>query len=203
MTILDYILDGFEDALQLERELGVRLFECERALLEPLKSAPPPPQPRSSGNEAQAQAPSPPAPPARPTEVAPVVKKEKAPSRIVFLHDRPLSAAGAEMISKIVDALGKSYPDSVGADIPVLCDGQLPQASAYVVLGAGALRKYFPGSSASPGMWIKSLSGSDVLVTYSPEYILRFGSVTPAVQKIKKDMWTSLKALAQRAAQYN
>jgi hypothetical protein len=50
-------------------------------------------------------------------------------------------------------------------------------------------------------MWVKTRSGCDVLVTYSPEYILRFGTVTPAVEKIKKDMWVSLKAVAQRAAQ--
>ena len=37
-----------------------------------------------------------------------------------------------------------------------------------------------------------------MLVTYSPEYILRFDTVTPAVQKLKQDMWRSLKAVVQR-----
>ena len=50
-------------------------------------------------------------------------------------------------------------------------------------------------------MWIKDQADHDILVTYSPEYILRFGTITPTVEKIKKDMWTSLKAVAQRAAQ--
>jgi hypothetical protein len=38
-------------------------------------------------------------------------------------------------------------------------------------------------------------------VTYSPQYILRFATVTPAVEKIKKEMWLSIKAMAQRARQ--
>ena len=75
------------------------------------------------------------------------------------------------------------------------------EARIYVVLGSLALRKWFPEIKAAPGMWVKTRSGCDVLVTYSPEYILRFGTVTPAVEKIKKDMWVSLKAVAQRAAQ--
>jgi hypothetical protein len=37
-----------------------------------------------------------------------------------------------------------------------------------------------------------------VLVTYSPEYILRFGEDSPAVKKIKQDMWMSLKTVLQR-----
>ena len=36
MTALDAILDGFESALELERELGNRIVPCDRKLLAPL-----------------------------------------------------------------------------------------------------------------------------------------------------------------------
>ena len=39
MTV-DFLLDGLAEALELERELGVKAVECDRALLAPLKAAP-------------------------------------------------------------------------------------------------------------------------------------------------------------------
>ena len=196
MTVLDYILDGFEDALALERELGVRSFECARSLLLPVEPAAPAP--------ALHAATPPLAPlPARPVKPAePASPSAKAAESFVFLHDSPLSAKGGAMVSKILDALKAAHPGIVSGEEPVCCGGTLPKSGVYVVLGAGALRKWFPDLKASPGMWIKAASGADVLVTYSPEYILRFGEVTPAVQKIKKEMWTSLKAVPQRVSQF-
>ena len=76
----------------------------------------------------------------------------------------------------------------------------VPQAKITVVLGGLALKKYFAGMRGEPGQWEKTPEGRDVLITYSPEYILRFGTVTPAVQKIKEEMWRSLKAVKQRLA---
>ena len=111
----------------------------------------------------------------------------------VFLHDRPLSAGGAEMMAKIAAAMGKT-PETA----PVVHEKPIPRAHIYVVLGGLALRKWFPGRNAAPGSWIKSDKGLDVLVTYSPEYILRFKVVTPALKKLKSDMWTSLKGVMQR-----
>ena len=49
MTALDYILDGLEAELALERELGVRSVEIDRALLAPL--APLPLAPPSSSTQ--------------------------------------------------------------------------------------------------------------------------------------------------------
>ena len=111
--------------------------------------------------------------------------------QLCFLHDRPLSPKGVEMMAKILNALGKP-------DAPIVVAPPLPQAKITVVLGGLALKKYFPGMKGEPGQWQKTPEGRDVLITYSPAYILRFGSVTPAVQKIKQDMWTSLKAVRQR-----
>ena len=49
MEALDHILDGLEDALALERELGTRAVEIDRALLAvPQKSAPPAPAPAAA-----------------------------------------------------------------------------------------------------------------------------------------------------------
>ena len=42
MTDFDEILGAFEEALELERELGTRTVECDRALLVPMRPAPPP-----------------------------------------------------------------------------------------------------------------------------------------------------------------
>ena len=92
MTVLDYILDGFESALVLERELGARAFECDRSLLLPVVTASPPEKPAAKI-----------APIA-----APPLKRPAAPEALggfVFLHDRPLSGSGSAMIAKILDAL--------------------------------------------------------------------------------------------------
>ncbi len=74
----------------------------------------------------------------------------------------------------------------------------MPKGKVPGVLGGLALRKYLPGMRGEPGQWQRTPDGRDVLITYSPEYILRFGTVTPAVKKIKEDMWRSLKAVKQR-----
>ena len=97
------------------------------------------------------------------------------------------------MVAKISAALGP-----VAASAPVVVAPPMPKARIYVVLGGLALRKWFPGRGAAPGQWFRDGGGADVLVTYSPEYILRFKTVTPAVQQIKREMWTSLKTISQR-----
>ena len=204
MTALDYILNGLEAELQLERELGVRFVECDRSVLEPLVVEAPPPAEVKTPQVAAARVAT--FAPGNPAASAPApverIAAEAAPGEtrggfdFVFLHEKPLSPKGAEMISKIIAAL-----KTTAELAPVVDSSPLPEARIYVVLGSLALRKWFPEIKAAPGMWVKTRSGGDVLVTYSPEYILRFGTVTPAVEKIKKDMWVSLKAVVQRAAQ--
>ena len=201
MEVVAYILDGLEKALELERELGVRTVELGpdgRKLLfgEPSANTPHP--------LTRTSAPSVPRPPSpsvvrvnRVDSVDRVGKQTFEHSSnsnikdLVFLHDRPLSEKGVEMMAKILTALGKS-------DAPIVVAPPVPQAKVTVVLGGLALKKYFPGMKGEPGQWQKTPDGREVLITYSPEYILRFGTVTPAVQKIKEDMWRSLKAVKQR-----
>ena len=165
MTALEYLLDGLEAELELERELGVRVVELDRALLSSPPSSSTPPLPHS------------------PT-----------PSlSFAFLHDRPLSPNGIEMMAKIVTAMHET-PESA----PIVFNGERPPAKMYVVLGSEAMKKWYPGMRGAPGQWLRGRNGEDVLLTYSPEYLLRFGAATPALMKLKREMWTSLKGVMQR-----
>ena len=192
VSVLEYVLDGLEAALELERELGVRSVEIDRSLLGAATTPRLPSQVSSpSGTTAGLKTED----LRRETRTGLETRDARpAAGDLVFLHDRPLSPAGVEMMAKILNALGKP-------DAPIVVAPPVPQAKVTVVLGGLALRKYFPGMRGEPGQWQKTPEGRDVLITYSPEYILRFGTVTPAVQKLKKDMWTSLKAVVQRCNQ--
>ena len=208
MSVLDYILDGLEAELALERELGVRTVEFESDKAAVLGT---PPQKRVARVEPVApaktaapikQEPSAPHPvhtvsAPQVKSVAPTAAESLRRLDFVFVHDRPFSPNGAEMVAKIVKALGKT-PETA----PVVLSRPFPQAKVYIVLGGLAMRKFFPEMKGAPGKWMRSKVGEDVLVTYSPEYILRFGEVTPAVQKMKEDMWRSLKAAMQRTRLY-
>ena len=207
MDVLDFILDGLEAALELERELGVRVVELgpdgrklllgepSRNTVYPLDrtsapSVPRPPSPSVAHDNRVNKVDS-------VDRVVPVLTQTlKHPKTqtildLVFLHDRPLSTKGVEMMAKILNALGRP-------DAPIVVTPPVPRAKVTVVLGGLALKRYFTGMRGEPGQWQKTPEGRDVLITYSPEYILRFGTVTPAVQKIKQDMWLSLKAVKQR-----
>ena len=193
------IIDGIEAELALERELGVRVVEIDRALLSPAPAAAAGeaavPAPAAAAGEAAVPAPAAdirqpataPEPP--PANHAPL----STSLDFVFLHDRPLSPGGIEMMAKIVTAMKKT-PETA----PIIFTGERPEAKAYVLLGSGALRKWLPGVRGAPGEWVKDSAGNSYLVTYSPEFILRMGPVTPAVKEIKMKMWTSLKGVMQR-----
>jgi len=97
------------------------------------------------------------------------------------------------MMAKIIPAMGETAESA-----PILFTGPLPTTRICVVLGALALKKWFPGKKGAPGQWLHLDDGHDVLITYSPEYFLRFETITPAVKKMKESMWLSLKGLRQR-----
>ena len=200
MNALDYILDGLEAALELERELGVRVVECDRSLLTPASRLPSNVS-RLSGEGLETRDVR------RETRVGLETRDERPAANnrtveqsngrtipdLAFLHDRPLSPAGIEMMAKIIGAMKRTAENS-----PIVVEPPMPRAKVLVMLGGRALKKYFPEQKAEPGQWFRTPGGRDVLVTYSPEYILRFDTVTPAVQKLKQDMWRSLKAVVQR-----
>ena len=186
MTAIDYILDGLEAELELERELGVRVIACDRTLLcEEEQVLRAPAKPSSS-----------PPPSPDPPQAAPVGQGDetrKVNPHFVFLHHAALSPKAVEMMAKIIGAMGETVESA-----PILFTGPLPKARVLVVLGGFALAKWFPSRKGAPGQWFRLDDGREVLVTYSPEYFLRFATITPAVQKMKRDMWLSLKALMQR-----
>ena len=189
MNAVEYVLDGLERWLEVERECGVRALEVDRSLLAPPSAAAPAAPAPVAGeratvdNASPRQAASPPAASAG----------SSGAYDFVFLHDRPLTPAGVEMMAKIVAAMKRTADTA-----PVVVAPPLPAARAYIVLGALALRKYFPGVKGEPGQWVGTPDGKDVLVTYSPAFILRFPTVTDAVKKMKRDMWMSLKGVMQR-----
>ena len=197
MTALEYILDGLEAELALERERGVRSIEIDRALLVAPSGSPGVSRPSGSVVPVSSSASSPVNPSRAPIKQPIQANKSSGPTRIsyplVFLHDRTLSAAGVEMMGKIIAALGMTEQTA-----KVVTTTPLPPAKVYVVLGAGALKKWFPGAAGAPGQRIAAEGGASVLVTYSPEYILRFKTVTPAVKKIKMDMWTAIKSVLRK-----
>ena len=201
MTALEYILDGLEAELALERELGVRSFEMDRALLAPVVAAPrtAPDDKRHATADKRDAVRSAPAP--TPTNVshspAPTptnVSHSPTPAYpFVFLHHQPLSPTGVEMMAKIITAMGHTAETA-----PVVIAPPLPKAKVYVVLGGLALKRWFPGQTGAPNQWITTEEGQEILVSNSPEYILRFKTVTPAVKKIKMDMWTAIKSVLRK-----
>jgi len=180
LTVLDYILDGIEAELALERELGVRSVECDRSVLvggDKVEGGRLKVEQRIENSTVQ----------------PPTSYLEPVLYDLVFLHDKALSEGGIAMMAKIIPAMGKT-PDTA----PIVFTGEMPAAKVYVVLGGNALKKWFPGTPGAPGQWAQTTKAKNVLVTYSPEYILRFGTVTPSVQKLKREMWQSLKSVLQR-----
>ena len=189
MNALDYILEGVEAELALERELGARLVGCDRDLLQPLvEQARPLAAPVARPVAAPAQSQN--------MLATPTKAVTDGQFDFVFLHEKPLTASGFEMVTKIVRALGKTNETA-----PVVFEGVLPKARAYIVLGSLALKKWMPDVKAAPGQWISTAISPNVLVTYSPVKILRYSTVTPELQKIKKDMWLSIKSVLQRVGQ--
>ena len=201
---VDYILDGLAAALELERELGVRTVEIDRSLLAPIGVAAAPaaaagqavetvvPVARKDGREGRER----PEGHGRDERSLASAKPQAAKDvfDFIFVHERPLSPKGIEMMAKIVVAMGKTAETA-----PVVVVPPLPAAKIVVALGPRALRMFFPGLRGSPGDWLKSVDGRDVLVSTSPEDIVRYATVTPALQKIKVEMWRNLKVVMQRA----
>ena len=182
MTAADYILEGLEAELALERELGVRMVECDRELLSV-----------SGGSSFRMSENGIPGVAGTPDNQTIKQSSNQTIFDFAFLHDRALSAGGVEMMAKIVTAMGKTAETA-----PIVFTGDYPQAKYFIVLGLDALKKWFPGKTAAPGQWITGDRGRQVFVTYSPEYVLRFGSVTSAVKKIKSEMWNGLKGVLAR-----
>ena len=210
MDIYDQILEN----LELERELGTRTVEIDRALLVPPKpeqeqTAPEakvvPAQGVSSGpgidgdkravsggagarGDAGAEASA-----SAPSSVAEIAASPAATCDILFLSGRELSAAGREAMRKTVAALKKIKPD-----VTVRLN-EAVKAKVMVLLGSDAL-KGRSAVSARPvrGRWM-TVEGVPALPTFSPDYIFsHFQEGSPGMVAAKRDMWNDIKAALAR-----
>ncbi len=197
MTDFDEILGAFEEALELERELGTRTVECDRALLVPMRPAPPPapraPEAGAQPNRAGVAA------PAKPVVPAPPAAPARPGARVDFAFiplEMPAGAA-ADLLEKMVAAMGyaMSAVTVVAAGTAVKAP---PAARVYVVLGSDAFRVFAPGQRAALGLWTE-VAGVHTVVTYSPARILSyFGNDAEGLRKAKLQIWADLKSALAR-----
>ena len=215
MTTLDEILGAFEEALELERELGTRTVECDRALLMPVK--PEPPKPDTRNFETPKPETSKPATPQQSEEVVakPCVYDVARPPRpcckgegalatsgfatsselkdFAFIVDRRPEGEAAEMMRNMLRAMGCSNRDSMVKEAAAAA-AEKPRARVYIVLGREAFHVFAPDQRAALGMWTK-VADVPTVVTYSPTKILAcFGSVGEGITKAKRQIWTDLKS---------
>ena len=199
--ILAFVLDGLADYLELERELGVRTVEVDRREIVELsnnriiESSPKDGQGQGTGNGERGTGNR-----ERGTgnggardERAKGASGVKGAFDFVFIADRPLSPKAVEMMAKIIPAMGKTAETA-----PVVVAPPIPDARLFVFLGRAALAKYMPGLRGEENRWLKSPKGKDVLLVKSPEEIVRFTAVTPALKRMKQEMWQALKTVVQR-----
>ena len=207
MDIYDQILEN----LELERELGTRTVEIDRALLLPPKpesasaepaadksaSKPETPMPQPAAISPQPAAPSP-----QPVVATPVASTPSAPSPaapnssggcdIAFLTGRPLSPAGAEAMAKTFAAMKRIKPD-----IQVALN-ESRKSRVIVLLGSDALKKLLPTARPVRGQWIQ-INGVPAMMTFSPDYIFsHFQAGSPHERQAKSEMWEDIKSAITR-----
>ena len=188
MDIYDQILEN----LELERELGTRTVEIDRALLLPPKpqaeTPTPQPEPRASQLEARSQKPEPTIPP--PT--VPAAPDTSEGCDIAFLTGRPLSPAGAEAMAKTFAAMKRIKPD-----LQVVLN-ENRKSRVIVLLGSDALKKLLPTARPVRGQWIQ-LNGVPAVMTFSPDYIFsHFQAGSPHERQAKSEMWEDIKSAVAR-----
>lgn len=193
MDIFDQILEY----LELERDLGTRTVEIDRALLvlpQPEPAAPPPPKPRTESAEPAVTVPVRAAPAPAQTAPAPAPSPEASLPRcdIAFFSGKELSAAGMEMMAKISAAIGK-----IRSGVTV-CLNEERKAKVCVLLGSDALLKRLPSSRPVRGGWV-TIGDTPAIMTFSPDYILsHFREGSPNMDRAKREMWSDIKLAVAR-----
>ena len=188
MDIYDQILEN----LELERELGTRTVEIDRALLLPPKlqaeTPTPQPEPRTPQPETRNQK----LEPAIPPPTVPAAPDTSEGCDIAFLTGRPLSPAGAEAMAKTFAAMKRIKPDIQ----VVLNETRKPRV--IVLLGSDALKKQMPTARPVRGKWI-ALNGVPAVMTFSPDYIFsHFQAGSPHERQAKSEMWEDIKSALAR-----
>lgn len=185
VDIYDQILEN----LELERELGTRTVEIDRALLVPPPVAPvPEPEPVHADSPKQEM----------PLAASAKQKPTPAPATdigdcdIAFFTGKPLSKAGGEAMQKIFAAIKQ-----IDANIAVAMNEDRA-AKVVVLLGSDALRKKLPTARPMRGNWVE-LGGVPAMMTFSPDYIFTHFQVgSPKMLEAKKLMWHDIKSAVSR-----
>lgn len=210
MDIYDQILE----CLELERELGTRTVEIDRALLVPPKKEVP--LQVAATAEAVNRTASEPRQEAAarvettPASVAAVEAKGAAKSSsqnaqgavdsggaeclcdIAFFTGRTLSDRGNEAMRKTFAAMQKIRPG-----ISVRLNEQC-KAKVVILLGSDAMLKRMPTARPVRGAWV-TLDGTPAIMTYSPDFIFsHFQEGSPNMNKAKHSMWSDIQSAIAR-----
>ena len=195
MDIFDQILEN----LELERELGTRTVEFDRALLLGSGSVPAKPVAAAPVRQEEAVRQSvpqrkPATPAALMTPSAPSTSAAPATAMldIAFLTGAPLSSAGMEAMRKTVAYVEKLRPGvRVGVN-----EGR--QARVIVLLGSDAMRAHAPNVRQPRGRWFR-LGDVPAVLTFSPDEILtRFASGSAGMNAAKRDLGDAIKSALGR-----
>ena len=196
---LEEILTAFEEALELERELGTRTVEIDRALLRcsPAPMAAPVRGVSDSGEASRSSISNGSGSPSVSSDASeassPGTASDSgaagAQADFAFLLEGEPEGPVAELLPKMSEAIGYG-PDGVKINDP--------SARVLIVLGSEALAKWLPGVKARPGQWVQR-EGVPALVTASPTKTYRFFGHDPAkIRALKLRLWADLKAALAR-----
>ena len=216
MDIFDQILEN----LELERDLGTRTVEIDRALLVPPsaeRKTSSLQDPVAAGEGAKASA----VPEASGKTVAVSVslpRRERPASPIsvvsqnlkqdvvpvdngvpaasdcdmAFFTGRPLSPAGMEAMEKVFAAVRRIKPGVT------LCINEERKSRVCVLLGSDALLKRLPTARPVRGDWV-TVNGVPAVMTFSPDYIFsHFREGSPNMDKAKREMWNDIRLAVAR-----
>ena len=218
MAGMSGILASFAEALELEKELGTRTVEFDRALLRPAPAAAPPvpapspapapapspvaAAPRSAPAAQQAPAPRPSAPqgapaaPARPSKFHPLVC-------VVYDAAEWEGEAGA-LFDKMIGAIGLTRADVslevAASDLADRLSASSPRPKCVVAFGSNAKRALF-GRRAIPRSTWTVFGGVPAVVTVSPAHIARFAPGSKdGLYAERREAWHCLLQAKERLA---
>ena len=209
MDIYDQILE----CLELERELGTRTVEIDRALLVPPKKEVPL-QVAATAEAVDRTVSEPRQEATARVETAPVsvaaVDKGAAKSSpqdvqgavdsgsaeclcdIAFFTGRTLSDRGNEAMRKTFAAMQKIRP-GISVRLNERC-----KAKVVILLGSDAMLKRMPTARPVRGAWV-TLDGTPAIMTYSPDFIFsHFQEGSPNMNKAKHSMWSDIQSAIAR-----
>ena len=141
MSNVNEILTAFEEALELERELGTRTVEIDRALLR-CSPAPMATPARGASDSREASSSSSGSSATSGSRASSNSSAAGPRADFAFLLECEPQGPVAELLPKMSEAIGYG-PDGVKVNDP--------SARVLIVLGSDAMAKWLPGVKARPG----------------------------------------------------